>query len=138
MITREKYIVLTPELIQEQMSSKESTVLEETLNSVVANSGSKSLAQIKSEIISDNSLSDEEKQKLFDMIDIIESSYVYWTQELEPPIDDSPQGISVRNQQIIAADCIWFWQAGIASGLNPYVAIGASAVGSFAAWLNGR
>jgi len=143
MITKDIYMELTPASIQAQMSNIETLVIEETITAVSNQAGAKPVQQIKVQIIEDNSLSNTEKQRLLDMIDIIESSYIYWTEEIDASGPEkirvgNQQKVSVRNQQIVAADCIWFWQAGLASGLNPYVTIGASAVGSFAAWLNSR
>lgn len=135
-ITKEKYVELTPELIKEQMSSKERQVLEETLDAVIANNDTKSLRKIKSEIISDYSLSNQEKQILFDMIDIIESSYTFWTNKLESPTGSLTRSIRIDYERVVAADCIWFWQGAVWSGLSPLVAIGFSALGSLSAHLN--
>lgn len=136
-IIKDRYIELKPELIRAEMTDKEGAIFDEIINAVFIQE-EEVLSQIKSEIIEDEELSNEDKQRYFDMIDVAEHSYLFWTEEIEPPIDITPEGLSVRNQQIVAADCIWFWAGGMASGLNPVVAGGASLVGSFAAWLNGR
>ena len=119
------------------MPSKIKNYYELSLDAIIEND-ERTLSCIKSDIKNDASLSTVDKQKLFDMIDICTYSNIYWSppQQTQQANGQRAPMISFRNQLIIGADALWFWQAGLASGLNPIVTIGVSAVGSAAAYLN--
>lgn len=131
------FVEITPDDILDLMPSKIKNYYELSLDAIIEND-ERTLSCIKSDIKNDASLSTVDKQKLFDMIDICTYSNIYWSppQQTQQANGQRAPMISFRNQLIIGADALWFWQAGLASGLNPIVTIGVSAVGSAAAYLN--
>lgn len=138
-ITKDLYASTTIDQLQSQMSLKEKALLDEALAAVSSIDSQTSLDELKSKIVKDGNLSNTEKQQFYDMVDVIESSYEYWVDSDLPPIDAIPDGLSTTMvTQVVAADCIWFWQAGLASGLNPVITVGVSAIGSFIAWGQSR